>query len=143
MVYNSPILLPILSTSVIRATQGGITAITAPLLNPYIAANAMINLAGLSGSIVPSKANVLRITSATDVKEEAEREEECVEVSLLMPAGSQRTRQKRPERNEAGVRVLKGPMTSARRGGSRRPRTEAPFIIAREVENEVLVAVVP
>lgn len=136
--YNNPILLPILSTSVIRATQGGITAITAPLLNPYIAANEMINLPDLSGSIVPSKAIVLRTTSAT----EAEREGEGVEGSLLMPAGSQRTRQKRPERNEAGVRVLKGPITSARRGGSRRPRTEAPFIIARDVENEVRVAVV-
>lgn len=112
---------------------------TAPLLNPYITANAMINLPDLSGSTVPSKAIVLRITSAT----ETEREGEGVEVSLLIPAGSQRTRQKRPERNDAGVRVLKGPMTSARRGGSRRPRTEAPFIIAREVENEVLVAVVP
>lgn len=77
IVYNNPILLPILSTSVIRATQGGITAITAPLLNPYIAANAMINLAELSGSVVPSKANVLRTTSTT----EAESEEAGVEVS--------------------------------------------------------------
>lgn len=114
---------------------------TAPLLNPYIAANAMINLADLSGSSIPSKANPLRAISANDAEDEERREEEGKEVSLPLPAGSQRARQKRPDRKDAGVRVLKGPMTSARKGGRRRPRTDPPFRIASEVENEVLGAV--
>lgn len=124
IVYSNPILLPILSSSVMRATQGGMTAITAPLLNPYITANAMINCA--DWPVAPSIANGIDAVI-------------CVEgEAMRVLEGSQRAKQKSPDSSDAGVSVLNGPMRSARRGGKRRPRTEAPLRIAREVEKDVV-----
>lgn len=132
IVYSIPIRVPILSSSVVRATHAGITAIKAPLVNPYMIAKATTSCA--DRPVTPSTVNDRETRSTAGGVVD-------VDLGAMTVAGSHSAKQNMPERNAAGVSVLKGPTRSAKSRGKKRPRTDAPFMIASNVEKEVEVPV--